>query len=1173
MQLTISQKIINYKSVQMYKKTLCTGNLFPNMCTKRTLNIMKTIFVFLFIGMLSVSASSYSQSAKVSIKLSNATVDQLFTEIKKQTAYSFWYDASDVDTNKKVSVSANNKAVKEVLQEVLANQSLEISLNGNHIVLTKSSEKKKTISEDKKTLKGVIKDDSGLTVVGASVVIKGTTTGTITDIDGNYSIKVNPKDVLVVSYLGYLTKEVSIKGATNLDIILVEDNKLLDEVVVVGYGTVKKTSLTAAVSTLKGSDVAHKPVTNLSNTMVGNIAGVIAQQSSGEPGIDGSAIRIRGTSTTGNGDPLLIVDGVQRSFSNLDPTSIESFTVLKDAAAVAPYGMGGANGVILVTTKRGKTGAPTLSYNGYVGIQNPTRMPKMVNSYEYTQLQNEAARNSGISNMPFSDYEIEQYKKTVDGAPDANRDLYPNSRGLREVLQRNAIITQHNMELSGGTEFVKYYTNLGYQSAEGQFETINSHRYNGQLSIDIQATKTTKISASITGYVTKYKFPGKVWFGAGNINEMYVSANGGIMYQGFRTPPTSAIYYSNGLWGSYIGKSLVGYVNESGYAKRNETQIYTTLSIEQDLPFLKGLKMKGLVSYDPQNYKSKIWQTPILSYAPDYSVDPVEYNPNYSEFANPQLNQEFSDRQAYTFQAYLNYDNSFGLHNVSLLAVAEARKQKNTRIKAERKNFPIDIDELEMGGVGASDIDNGGSSWNTAQAGFVFRGAYNYNEKYMAELSARYDGSYYFAPGKRWGFFPSASLAWNISQESFIADNYNWIDILKLRTSYGTSGSLAGRDFQYLSGYQMYGSAGFFNGSPNIGIYEKEPQANVNITWEKAKKFNIGTDASLWNGLLTFGFDYFYEKRSDMLWSPQVLVPEEYGTSMPDINSAKMSNQGIELSLGSTYKINKDLTLRFNGNFTFAQNKMIEMYETSSTYDNPNRRRTGRAWRTQFGYQALGYYTPDDFTPDGKLKPGIASIPDSPVQPGDLKYADLSGPNGVPDGIIDSNDETRIGHPNGMPQIIYGFSPSVSYKGFDFSGLFQGAARVSLPVGGSLVQPFDQQGSASQLAYRDHWTPENTNALYPRVYMNQPSHNTQYSSWWCRDASYLRLKNIEIGYTLPTALTSKVYMQKVRAYISGQNLWTWTPNIKETLDPEAQSSNGQYYYQQQVFSFGLNVTF
>ena len=955
-----------------------------------------------------------------------------------------------------------------------------------------------------------------------------------------------------------------------MEVTLSESVEMVDEVVVIGYGVVKKTSLTAAVSTMKGTEIAMKPITNLSNGLIGNIPGIIAQQSSGEPGVEGSTIRIRGTSTTGNGDPLVIVDGVQRSFSQLDPNTIESFTVLKDAAAVAPYGMGGANGVILVTTKRGKTGAPSLSYNGYVGIQNPTRMPEMVNSYEYALLQNEGAMNSGLLNLPFNDMQIEQYRKTVTGTSDANPDMYPNSRGLRDVLRKNAMITKHDLQLSGGTEFFQYYTSLGYQGAEGQFDNIWSKRYNAQLSIDIQATKTTKVSASVTGYVTNYNFPGKVDWGAGSPNEVYTAGNGGILYQAFRTPPTSAIWYSNGLWGSYLGKSLVGYIYASGYARNETTQIYSTFSIEQQLPFLKGLSIKGLVAYDPSYYTRKVWQTPVASFTPDFTSDPVEYIRVETEFSNPQLNEESSNTNSFTYQAYINYSNKFGKHDVGFLAVAEARQSKYRGINAERKNYLLAIDEIGMGGVGQGDINNGGGSWRTAQAGFVYRLTYGYDNKYLAEVSGRYDGSYYFAPGKRWGFFPSYSLAWNISQEQFMK-NITWIDHLKIRASYGSSGKLAGSDFQYLTGYELYGDAGFFNGSPTIGLYEKEPQANLAITWEKAKKFNIGTDLTFWNGLLSMQADYFFEKRSDMLWAPDVLVPWEYGTSMPDVNSARMSNQGVELALSSVYRINDDLTISLTGNFTYAKNKVLEIFETASQYNNPNRRRTGRSWGTQFGLQAWGYYTPDDFSPDGT--PKVASNPDTPVKPGDLKYADLSGPDGKPDGIIDSNDETVIGYPNGMPQFIYGFTPSISYKGIDFSILFQGAARYSLPVSGSLVWPFFYQGSASKLSYDDHWTPTNTDALYPKVYSNQPDYNTRYSSWWCRDASYLRIKNMELGYTLPHRITKKFFVQKFRIYLSAQNLWTWTPNMKELIDPEAQNSSGQYYYQQQVMSAGVNITF
>ncbi len=1126
----------------------------------------KTLPVFLLF-LFSLHVTFAQTTKRIDLELQNATLKEFMSAIEKAGDFTFMYNNIDPSKTDGITVSAKQKTIDEILRTVLPPKKLSYQIIGRQIILKEVKE-----TAFSAVITGRVADAAGNAMTGVSVVAQGTSTGTVTNADGRYTIVVSDaKAQLRFSYLGYDDQVVPVGNLRTLDITLTEKSESLDNVVVIGYGSVKKTSLAAAVSTMKGAEIAMKPITNLSNGLVGNMPGIIAQQSSGEPGVEGSTIRVRGSSTTGNGDPLIIVDGVQRSFSQLDPSSIESFTVLKDAAAVAPYGMGGANGVILVTTKRGKTGAPTLSYNGYTGIQNPTRMPEMVNSYQYTLLQNEGAMNSGLLYMPYSDAQIEQYYKTVSGASDADPDRYPNSRGLRDVIRRNALINKHDLQLSGGTDKFHYYTSLGYQASEGQFDNIWSKRYNGQLSIDIQATNTTKVAASVTGYVTNYTFPGKVDWSAGSPNEVYTAGNGGILYQAFRTPPTSAIWYSNGLWGSYLGKSLVGYINSSGYAQRDNTQIYTTFSIDQQLPFLEGLSVKGLVAYDPTFYNRKVWQTPVASFTPDFTSSPVEYIRVETEFSNPQLNEEFSQTQAFTYQAHLNYHNTFcNKHDVSFLFVAEARQEKWKGINAERKNYLLSIDEIGMGGVAQGDINNGGGSWQTAQAGFVYRLAYNYNGKYFAEFSGRYDGSYYFAPGKRWGFFPSYAVAWNISQEPFM-QKLDWINMLKVRSSYGSSGKLAGESFQYLSGYETYGGAAYFNGASTIGLYEKEPQANPEITWEKAKKFNVGVDVALWNGLLNLQADYFYEKRSDMLWQPSVLVPVEYGTSMPDVNSAKMSNQGVELSLSSSYRINKDLTVRLAGNFTYARNKIIEIFETSSTYDNPNRRRTGRSWGTQFGLKALGYYTPDDFNPDGS--PNIPSIPDAPVGPGDLKYADLSGPNGVPDGIIDSNDETVIGHPNGMPQFIYGFSPSITWKDFDLNVLFQGAARYSLPVSGSLVWPFFYQGSASERSYRDHWTPTNTNALYPKVYSNQPDYNTRYSSWWCRDASYLRIKNLEVGYTLPSKISKKFFVQRFRVYLSGQNLWTWTPNMKETIDPEAQNSSGQYYYQQQVFSAGVNITF
>jgi len=1142
---------------------------FSGYALLKILLLMKLTFILTVVFCIQVSASVHSQTV-VSLTVKKMPLNKVFLEIERRTKYRFLFNNDLLPGERKVDLSVKDEEVTRVLDRLLSNTPLSYKLlEGDVIAITPRA----GAVQQKIKVTGRVTNEKGEPVPGATVIEKGTKNGASTDNDGYFIINVDSAgSVLEISSIGFETQTLALGGQTQVNVLLkIAGKGKLDEVVVIGYGTTKKTSLTAAVSTLKGGDVAQKPVADLSNSLVGRVPGVIADQGSGEPGLDGSRIRIRGSSTTGNADPLLVVDGIPRSFAQLDPNSIESFTVLKDAAAVAPYGLAGANGVILVTTKKGKSGAPSLSYNGYMGYQNAARIPAMVNSYQYALLQNEGAKNSGLPNMPFSDNNIAEYKKTVDKAADADPDRYPNSRGLRDVLRRNAVLTYHNLELSGGTDKIRYYAALGYTSQQGQFATTWLKKYNADTRVDVKATNTTNVSLALNGYVVDQHYAGKVDQTAGDPNDMYGAANGGIMYQAFRTPPTSPIYYSNGLWGSYIGRSLVGYIYNSGYAFNENTQLLTTFSIEQQLPFVKGLSVKGVVSYDPYNTFSKIWRTPILSYSADFSTTPATYTPGYTEFSQPQLNESVSQNKAFTYQGYINYHNTFGQHDVTFLGVVESRNQKYWGLGAGRTAYPINIDELDQGGVAAGQISNGGSSSEQAQVGYLYRLSYSYAGRYLAEVAGRYDGHYYFAPGKQYAFFPAFSLGWNIGQERFMR-NAAFVDRLKVRTSYGESGNLAGGAYQYLTGYGIYGNAAVFNGNPTTGVYENS-QANPNITWERAKKFDIGVEGSLWRGLLTFEADYFHERRSNMLVTPNVIVPAEYGIGLPQVNGGVMSNQGIELSLGTSHTFHNGIRIDVNGNFTYAQNKLLQVYETNATYNNPNRRQTGRANGTQFGLKALGYFTTNDFTANGSLKPGIASIPDAPVQPGDLKYADLSGPAGKPDGIIDDNDQTVIGRPNGSPQMIFGLTPTIFYKGIDLNFLLQGAAQVTLPVGGSLVHPFDQQGSATELAYTDHWTPANPNALYPRIYSNQPDYDTRWSSWWLRNAAYLKLRNLELGYSFPNALVRRWGMQRLRAYIAGQNLWTWTPHMKETIDPEARSSNGQYYFQQRVFSFGLNVTF
>ena len=985
----------------------------------------------------------------------------------------------------------------------------------------------------------VTSTENGEALPGVNILIKGTTVGTVTDADGNYSITVQDvENTFVFSFIGYVTQEVVDNGRSTIDVSMAPDVYTLGEVVVVGYGTQKKASVTAAISTLKGTEIASTPTTNLSNSLGGRVAGVIVRQTTGDPGRDGSSIYIRGISSTGAKQPLIIVDGIPRDFTQLDANTIETFTVLKDAAAVAPYGVAGANGVILVTTKRGKTGHPSLTYNGYVGFQNPTVLPKFANAYQYATLRNGAAQNEGLP-IPYPDWAL---RKLKDGsAPDVLPD--PN---VWDLITRNAKLTNHNIELSGGTEKVKYYASLGYQYQEAMFASTNNKKYNLAINLDANVTESTKISVNVNGIVQKSTYPsiapGRIW-------EL-------LQYVNTRRGP---LFFSNGLQGDKIPATIYG----SGYQKLNTMSLYSQLSIEQELPFIPGLKAKGTIAYDPSTLMDKLWRTPThITSIQDTSQHPYVFKDAIFDQAKSSLNQSFRQSYQLTYQAGLNYAKSFGNSNISALALFEAKENELLSLGASRRNYNLDIDEINLGSSSQADMTTSGSSTAAKQLGFLYRVTYDYADKYFFEASGRYDGSYYFAPGKRFGFFPAFSIGWRLSEEQFIKD-INWIDNLKIRGSYGEVGALAGSPFQYLSTYNAYGPA-YVLGGQAVQAANERNESNPNITWERAIKKDIGFEAAFWKGLLSMEVDYFYEKRSNMLVSPNVVVPSEYGIGLSEVNGGIMKNQGIDFSIGSTYSITKDLQVSLSGNFTLARNTLLRVFETSATYDNPNRRITGRPLGTQFGLHALGFFQLSDFDENGILNEGIATQPWGVVKPGDLRYEDISA-----DGKISNDDFTQIGNP-ATPQVMYGISPSIRFKGFSLDLLFQGAAKTDIYMDRHMQWPFYN----SMNAYVDnlnYWTPENPNAKHPRVTNAPSTNNSQTSSWWMTNVSYLRLKSATLAYTIPSLLANKIKMQNARVYVSGQNVITWTSLIN--YDPEMAGAYTNLYPQQKVISVGLNLTF
>jgi TonB-linked SusC/RagA family outer membrane protein len=1018
---------------------------------------------------------------------------------------------------------------------------------------------------------GIVRSATGAPLSNVSVTVKNPhskfSAGTQTDSSGVFhfaSLEAGSGYEFSFSSIGFESQTLgnnTLKPGAVFSVVVKmnEDQKELNDVIVVGYGTQQKTSTTAAVSMVKGAELINSPVPNITESIAGRVAGVSARPNGGVPGQDNPDIHIRGIATTGNSAALIVIDGIIRNNINeIDPNSIESVSVLKDAAAVAPYGLGGANGVILITTKRGKAGVANLSVNTYYGFQRPTAPPKMLNAVDYMTLKNEGDVNSGAQ-PEFPSTLISNYNQLHAQNPN----LYPASNAQKELIKLNTPQQNYNVQVTGGSDKMQYYIGLNYFGQQGNVQPLHYDRYSYNIGLDVAATATTKISVSLSG--------------AEEQNQIYPSVAGSFISY----IPTNAIYYTNGLWGQSGGSSPAGDLHSGSYDRYNNSTLLSTVSVEQQLPFIKGLSIKGVFAYDPVDTLEKQWTRPSYAYNYDTSTHPASYVQNVLGDGYTTLYERYIKDQTFTYQGYINYHNNFGKSSVTGLLVAEARNSIGNTFSASRKGFSVDIDELDLGTSDRQNFNNGGSGTTGSQVGYVYRLDYSYASKYLFEATGRYDGHYYFAPGKQYAYFPAFSAGWRLSEESFIKNNFNWISQLKLRGSWGQSGNLAGGPFQYLNSYTLGSNAYAFGTGSLVQGSSINLEANPNITWERSTKSDVGLDGSLWKGLLSFELDYFYEKRSDMLLTPSITVPVEYGLALAQENAGIMSNHGFEAVLGTTHTFHDGLRLGINGNFSFAKNKLIQIFETAATRDNPNRSRTGKPLNTPFGYKALGLFkTSDDKNGDGVIDAadGYTVTQFGTLHPGDVKYADLNH-----DGVIDANDETKVGYPN-SPQITYGFTLTGSYKGFDVSLFFQGAAQASLNIAGYQTIPFRLDNTNAGYEYfNNRWTPTHQNARFPRAYAALNDNNTANpingntfgpfeSSEWMTNTGYLRLKTGVIGYTIPRKITQQFKIQTLRFYASAQNLFTISHLRFE--DPETgYTSREEAYPVQKVIIFGLNLNF
>ncbi|MEE2772377.1 MAG: TonB-dependent receptor [Bacteroidota bacterium] len=1002
------------------------------------------------------------------------------------------------------------------------------------------------------TITGTVTDGKGIPLPGVSVMEKNTTNGVQTNFDGEYTIQVQSQNaVLVYSYIGMKSQEQAVGSQTVLNVQLENDLESLDEVVLVGYGRQKKISVVGAQSTIEAEEL-EQPVANIGTMLAGRVSGLTGVQRSGLPGKDAADIWIRGIGTFANSGPLILVDGVQRSLNDINPIDIESFTILKDASATAVYGIRGANGVILIETKKGKIGKPKVMVDYFEGITQFTRVPDLVDGVTYMRLANEALTTRGQEPK----FDEEYIQRTASGYDPL---LYPNVDWMDEVFNDYGRNRKATVNVNGGSQDSRYYVSLGYYDETGLFvtdglenydSTTRFKRYNFTSNLTVDITRTTNIQLGVRGYLSEGIYPQE---GVGGIfgSAMEVSpVEYPKIYPGGFVPGKSA---NGGLRNPYAEVALRGYRTEI------QNQINSNLRLTQELSFLtEGLSWTAMYAFDAYNEQNinrgKRENTYFVDQNNPYTRD-GELILNLTYTGNDFLGysrDNGGERKTY-LETSFNYDRTFGKHAVGGLLLFN----RQDRINAFADNF-TDAIPFRNQGVAA-------------------RATYGYDDKYFLEVNGGYNGSENFAPKNRYGFFPSVAVGWVVSNEDFFKPVLNTIDYLKIRYSDGLVGAESGAGrFAYLNRVEQNRDWGFdFGESVQFIDGIRETYYGVDVTWSEARKQDIGIELNAFDSSLRIIFDLFKE-RTEGAFLRKRNLPNYVGLyDDPFGNLGVIENKGFDGSVNYNKRFN-DFGIGFRGTFSYNRNKVIENGEPIQPY--PWMEQRGQPLLARFGYVAERLYTlEDDTNGDGFITPADGDgIPSQfgQIMPGDVKYADLNG-----DGKIDAYDRQRIGQGD-VPALTYGFGLTADYAGFDASVFFQGQAFADFMMGGSSIHPFDGGGGAGNLytVAVDRWTPENDNpyAMYPRLSYGDSgigqNNNTQTSTWWQRDIDFLRLKTAEIGYNLPDKLVEQWKLENVRFYARGTNLLTISSF--DLWDPELSlASNGGQYPNISAVSLGTTINF
>lgn len=1122
---------------------------------------MKKILIKLVVC-LSFAVLTVPLCAQVTVNIDSMPLTEALKKLEEQTGYSFFYSNVLPDKDAVVSVKANNKDIAAVMDQLLDGLAVSYKINEDKQIALYADEPE-VVAQTKptgRTVSGVVYDSDGLPVIGAGVMVEGSLHGTVTDEDGRWTLELEDDNVtLEISSMGYQSQSVAVKGRSDFTVTLTSDTQYLDEVVVVGYGTQKKVNLTGSVSMVTSEDMASRPVSNMSSGLQGLLPGVTVVNATGQPGESGTTIRVRGVGTIGNANPLILIDGIEGDLSTINPEDIESVSVLKDAASASIYGARAANGVLLVTTKKmnDNPGAAKdnakVTFGAYAGIQTPTRLPQMCDAIEFMTLDNEARQNVGTAIGWLED----SFKKV---AENTDPNYFANTDWLDEVLNSYAPQQNYSLSLNGGIGSSGYMLSYRYFDQKGLTvgSSTGEQRHNVRFKMNTKLIDRLTLSSNISYTSRKVTSP---------INSL--TSGGGAIYNAMRIAPNAPVRYTDGTW-AYGGGNTnpVAILNDGGRSNVS-TEEFSLLEVLK-LDILKGWDVTATYNLTSTNGFKDILKKTITF------VNPEDKSVNVYASPNSLKNVDLKNVQQ-TFIIQSNFDLTFGKHNVSGVAGMSQEWYEARMFEASRTNLSTEFEPtLNLGDPSTMSNNATYSSW-ALRSGFG-RVSYNYDERYLLEANIRYDLSSRFHKSVRGGWFPSVSAGWRISEEQFMSFAKPYVDNLKIRGSWGMLGNqyVGSSDYPYMSVLEAFTSGLSLVGTSATTGYVPSTLANPNLTWEHIKMVNAGVDVALLQNRLTMSFDWFNKDTEGILL--KLNYPAQIGPKPSEQNAGKVNNRGWEFDLNWRDQ-RGEFYYGIGFNISDVKNKIVDLAGNAPDLSGYQIRMVGYPIDAFYGYKAIGLMTPEDFKISDTQNHNY-SLPKVPVilgndyQPGDIKYEDISGPDGKPDGrITPEYDKVVLG--SNIPRYTYTVRGDLGWKGIDFSFVIQGVGKCDGYLEGTARHAFQDMAAYPQKVHLERYnvvTNPNPDALYPRLTYNTGFNQNTFSTYWMENASYMRLKNVQIGYTFPEKWMKKARIDNLRVYLSGDNLLT-VSDFFYAYDPETPVSKGGYYPQVKTVVLGLNITF